>query len=319
MATTKATKPTKHTSKATAPGESIVAGVRISHPERVIDNSTGATKLHLVKYYEWIAPLMLPHLADRPVALVRVPDGIGGELFFQKHANKLALPHITQHKGLDPGHAPLLTIERDAALVGAAQMDAIEFHTWNGLASDLERPDRMVFDLDPDTALGWDAMIHAAQLTRELLAGFGLESWCKTSGGKGLHVVVPLQMDLGWEDVKTFSQAVARHMAGTFPDRFSAKMGKQNRNKKIFVDYLRNSRGSSTIAAFSARARDGLGVSVPLAWDEVEHTTSGDQWNIGNLHERIDALKADPWGGYAKCRQHITVAMRKRLDTSAVG
>jgi bifunctional non-homologous end joining protein LigD len=195
-------------------------------------------------------------------------------------------------------------------------MDAIEFHTWNGVASALGKPDRMVFDLDPDPALDWDAMIEAAQLARELLAELGLESWCKTSGGKGLHVVVPIAKALGWEDVKAFSQAVAQHMAGSLPERFSAKMGKQNRKKKIFVDYLRNNRGSSTIAAFSARARAGLGVSVPLAWNEVEHTTGGDQWTIGNLRERLDALKSDPWAGYSTCRQHITAAMRKRLDRS---
>jgi DNA ligase D-like protein (predicted polymerase)/DNA ligase D-like protein (predicted 3'-phosphoesterase) len=310
------TKPTKHAKKVSALDTSFVAGVRISHPERVIDESTGATKLDLVRYYEWIAPRMLPHLAERPVALVRGPDGIGGEHFFQKHGNKLALPHVTQHKGLDPGHAPLLTIDSIDALVSAAQMDAIEFHTWNGVASALGKPDRMVFDLDPDPALEWDAMIEAAQLTRELLAELGLESWCKTSGGKGLHVVVPITKALGWEDVKAFSQAIAQHMAGSLPERFSAKMGKQNRKKKIFVDYLRNNRGSSTIAAFSARARAGLGVSVPLAWHEVEHTTSGDQWTIGNLHERLDALKSDPWAGYSKCRQRITAAMRKRLDRS---
>ncbi|MFP3566516.1 DNA ligase D [Paraburkholderia sp. SIMBA_030] len=308
--------PTKHAKKASSRDESIVAGVRISHPDRVIDESTGATKLDLVRYYEWIAPRMLPHLADRPVALLRAPDGLDGEHFFQKHSNKLALPHVTQHKGLDPGHAPLLTIDSIEALASAAQMGVIEFHTWNGVASALEKPDRMVFDLDPDPALGWDAMIEAAQVTRELLAEFGLESWCKTSGGKGLHVVVPLEKGLGWEDVKAFSQAISQHMARTLPERFSAKMGQQNRKKKIFVDYLRNNRGSSTIAAFSARARAGLGVSVPLAWDEVKHTTSGDQWTIGNLRERLDALKGDPWAGYAKCRQRITAAMRKRLDRS---
>jgi bifunctional non-homologous end joining protein LigD len=313
-------KPAKRPAReASVPDDSTISGIRISHPDRVIDASTGATKLDLVRYYEWIAPRMLPHLADRPVALVRAPDGIGGELFFQKHANKLALPNVTQHKGLDPGHAPLLTIESTEALVSAAQMGTIELHTWNGVASALEKPDRMVFDLDPDSALGWDVMIEGAQLTRELLAELGLESWCKTSGGKGLHVVVPLAKVLGWDDVKAFSQAVAQHMARTLPERFSAKMGAQNRKGKLFVDYLRNNRGSSTIAAFSARARTGLGVSVPLAWDEVGHTTSGDQWNIANLHERLDALDGDPWSGYAKCRQRVTTAMRKRLDEAGKG
>jgi bifunctional non-homologous end joining protein LigD len=303
-----------HADEAKTNRPEIVAGVRISHPNRVIDASTRTTKLDLVRYYAWIAPRLLPHLADRPVALVRAPDGIGGEHFFQKHSDKLALPHVTQHEGLDPGHAPLLTIDSIEALIGAAQMDVIEFHTWNGVASALDTPDRMVFDLDPDPALGWDAMIDAARLVRERLAELGLEAWCKTSGGKGLHLVVPLAKALGWEAVKTFSHALAQHMAATLPERFSAKMGKQNRERKIFVDYLRNSRGSSTVAAFSARARAGLGVSVPLAWDEVEHTTSGDQWTIGNLRERLDALAGDPWAGYATCRQHVTDAMRKRLE-----
>jgi bifunctional non-homologous end joining protein LigD len=311
-----AAKGTKRTMKTSVTEEPLIAGVRISHPDRVIDEHSGATKLDLVRFYEWIAPWLLPHLADRPVALVRAPDGIGGEHFFQKHANRLALPHATQHKGLDPGHAPLLTIDSDTALIHAAQMGVIEFHTWNGVTSNLEKPDRMVFDLDPDPALGWDRMIEAALLTRDLLAELGLESWCKTSGGKGLHTVVPLAKGLGWDDVKAFSEAIARHMADTLPERFSAKMGKQNRKKKIFIDYLRNNRGSTSIAAFSARARAGLGVSVPLAWDEVEHTVSGDQWTVHNLKERLDALKDDPWAGYAKCRQRITAAMRKRLDRS---
>lgn len=290
-----------------------VAGVRISHPDRVIDPDSGTRKLDLVHYWEWVAPWLLPHLQDRPVSLVRAPDDIGGELFFQKHAQKLEIPHITQHAGLDPGHAPLLTIDSVEALVGAAQMGVIELHTWNALVTDIERPERMVFDLDPDPALGWDRMIEAAELTRTILTELGLESFCKTSGGKGLHVVVPLTPQAGWDEVKAFSQAVAQHMAATLPDRFSAKMGPQNRKRKIFVDYLRNNRGSSTIAAYSVRARPGLGVSVPITWDEVPGTTAGDQWTIANLHERLDALRQDPWAGYAKTRQRITATMKKRL------
>jgi bifunctional non-homologous end joining protein LigD len=294
--------------------DATIAGVRVSHPARVIDDSTGATKLDLVRYYEWIAPWMLPHLVHRPVGLLRATGGIGAEAFFQRHANRVALPHVTQHEGLDAGHAPLLTIDNVQALISAAQRDAIEFHTWNGVVSALEKPDRMVFDLDPDPSLGWDSMIEGARLTRELLAELGLQSWCKTSGGKGLHVISPLVRDLGWDDVKAFSRAIAQHLALTLPDRFSAKMGPRNRQRKLFVDYLRNSRGASTIAMFSARARPGLGVSVPLAWDELEQTMRGDQWNIGNLRARLDALEGDPWAGYAKCRQRITAAMRKRLD-----
>ncbi|MFL9961011.1 DNA ligase D [Paraburkholderia sediminicola] len=303
------------TAKTTAkPAAAEVAGVRVSHPDRVIDKSTGTRKIDLVQYYEAVADWMLPHLQDRPVSLVRAPEDIGGELFFQKHSQKLSIPNVTQHPGLDPGHPALITVETLKALVGAAQMGTVEFHTWNAVAANIEKPDRMVFDLDPDASLGWERMIEAAQLTRSLLEELGLESFCKTSGGKGLHVVVPLAKQAGWDEVKDFSQAVAQHMATTLPKYFSAKMGAQNRKQKIFVDYLRNNRGSSTVAAFSARARPGLGVSVPLAWDEVASTTGGDQWTIENLHERLAGLKRDPWEDYAKTRQRITAAMKKRLD-----
>ncbi|SOE64852.1 bifunctional non-homologous end joining protein LigD [Burkholderia sp. D7] len=295
-------------------GTELVAGVKISHPDRVIDPSVGTRKLDLALYYESVAPWMLPHLKDRPVSLVRAPGDITGELFFQKHSEKLTIPNVKQHPGIDPGHPALITIENVGALVGAAQMGTIEMHTWNALAARLEKPDRMVFDLDPGDGLGWDRMQEAARLTRELLTELGLESFCKTSGGKGLHVVVPLTPHAGWDEVKGFSQAVAQHMASTLPKHFSAKMGKQNRRDKIFVDYLRNNRGSSTVAAFSLRARPGMGVSVPIGWDELDATTSGDQWNIGNLHERLDALKTDPWSQYAKTRQRITASMKKRLD-----
>ncbi|MFM0373288.1 DNA ligase D [Paraburkholderia aspalathi] len=310
---TPATKTTAAKSK-TAATPASVAGVRVSHPDRVIDKSTGTRKIDLVRYYESVADWMLPHLQDRPVSLVRAPEEIGGELFFQKHSQKLSIPNVTQHPGLDPGHPPLITVDTLKALVGAAQMGTIEFHTWNAVVSNIEKPDRMVFDLDPDASLGWERMIEAAQLTRSLLEELGLTSFCKTSGGKGFHVVVPLAKHAGWDEVKTFSQAVAQHMATTLPKYFSAKMGAQNRKQKIFVDYLRNNRGSSTVAAFSARARPGLGVSVPLSWDEVATTTSGDQWTIENVHERLADLERDPWADYAKTRQRITAAMRKRLD-----
>lgn len=295
-------------------GTELVAGVKISHPDRVIDPSSGARKIDVVQYYEAVAQWMLPHLQDRPVSLVRAPGDIGGELFFQKHSEKLTIPNVTQHPGIDPGHPSLITIESDAALVGAAQMGTIEMHTWNALAAKLEKPDRVVFDLDPGEGLGWNRMIEAASVTRDLLEELGLTSFCKTSGGKGVHVVVPLTPQAGWDEVKAFSQAIAQHMATTLPDYFSAKMGKQNRRDKIFVDYLRNNRGSSTVSAFSLRARPGMGASVPIDWDELPTTTSGDQWNIFNLHERLDGLKKDPWRDYPKTRQRITAAMKKRLD-----
>ncbi|WP_321880483.1 DNA ligase D [Paraburkholderia bannensis] len=300
--------------KGATTGETEVAGIRITHPERVIDEASGLRKIDLVHYFESVAPWLLPQLHQRPAALVRAPSGIGGELFFQKHASKLQIPHATQHEGLDPGHAALMTFESADAIVGAAQMDAIEFHTWNARVTSIEKPDRLIFDLDPDPALGWDRMIEAAQLTRELLDALGLRAWCKTSGGKGLHVVVPLARHATWDAAKDFARAVAVHMAATLPDRFSAKMGPKNRTGRIFVDYLRNGRGATSIAAYAPRARPGLGVSVPIRWDELESVTGGAQWTVANLHERLDELHADPWEGYSEVRQRITAAMRKQLD-----
>lgn len=295
-------------------GAPKVAGVRVSHPGRVIDPHTGTRKLDLVEYWEWIAPWLLPHLKGRPVSLVRAPADIGGELFFQKHADKLEIPNVALHAGLDPGHEALITIDDVKGLIGAAQMGTIELHTWNAHVSNIEKPDRAVFDLDPDPSLDWRAVIEAAQLTRALLDELGLVSFCKTSGGKGLHVVVPLARHAGWDDVKAFAHAVARHMAATLPERFTATMGPRNRKGKIFVDYLRNNRGASTIAAYSVRARPGLGVSVPIAWDELPDTTGAAQWTLANLHERLDTLKHDPWRAYAHVRQRVTAALRKRLS-----
>lgn len=296
-----------------AAADDRVGRVRITHPDRVLDPQSGTRKIDLAHYWQWVAPWLLPDLKGRPVSLVRAPGDIAGELFFQKHAERREIPFVTQHEGLDPGHGPLLLIDSVDALLGAAQMGTIELHTWNAHASNIERPDRIVFDLDPDPALPWRAMIDAAQLVRGLLDELGLVSFCKTSGGKGLHVVVPLTRHAGWDDVKNFSRAVAQHVAGALPDRFTATMGPRHRRGKIFVDYLRNGRGASTIAAYSVRARPGMGVSVPLDWDEVPDTTGGAQWTIDTLRERLDALKRDPWEGYAHARQRITASMRARL------
>jgi len=297
-------------------GPDQLGRVRITHPDRVLDPRSGTRKIDLARYWQWIAPWLLPDLKGRPVSLVRAPGDIAGELFFQKHAERREIPFVTQHAGLDPGHGPLLSLDSVDALLGAAQMGTIELHTWNAHASNIERPDRIVFDLDPDPALPWSAMIEAAQLVCGLLDELGLASFCKTSGGKGLHVVVPITRHLGWDDVKDFSRAVAQHIAGALPDRFTATMGPRHRRGKIFIDYLRNGRGASTIAAYSARARPGMGVSVPLRWDEVPDTTGGAQWTIDTLHERLDRLERDPWEGYDDTRQRISAQMRARLGAS---
>jgi bifunctional non-homologous end joining protein LigD len=299
-----------------APASASAAGkIKISNPERVIDKSTGATKMELARYYAEVAPWALPHLHQRPVALVRAPEGIDGELFFQKHTEKLGIPHITQlDTALFPDHAALLTIESVEALVSAAQMGTIELHTWNAVAPDLEHPDRFVLDLDPDEALPWKRMIEATQLTQTLLDEIGLQSYLKTSGGKGLHVIVPLYATHSWAEVKAFSQAIARYMAKLMPHHFSAVSGPKNRVGKIFIDYLRNSQGASTVAAYSVRAREGLAVSVPIHRDELAELKGANLWTIRNLMSRLEEQgDDDPWSGIATVDQVITADMRKQM------
>lgn len=300
--------------------EPAVRGVRITHPDRVIDPASGATKLELARYYESVATHALPHLKGRPVALVRAPDGVEGELFFQKHLQQLSIPRLRElDVSLDPGHAPLMVIDNATALVGAAQMGTVELHTWNAVYTSIEKPDRVVFDLDPGAGLPWARMVEAAELTKTLLDELGLVSFLKTSGGKGLHVVVPLARRHTWEQAKAFVKAVAQHMAATLPQRFSAKAGPRNRVGKVFVDYLRNSRGATSAAAFSARARPMLPVSVPIAWEELVELRAANQWNIRNLAQRLRDLEGrDPWAGYTGTRQTLHAAIRHLgLDEAA--
>jgi bifunctional non-homologous end joining protein LigD len=290
----------------------VVRGVRITHAQRVIDRASGATKLELVRYYDSVASHLLPHLKSRPVALVRAPEGVDGELFFQKHLQQLVVPRLRQlDPALDPGHAPLMVIDNVTALVGAAQMGTVELHTWNAVQSSIERPDRVVFDLDPGAGLAWARMVEAAELVKTLLDELGLQSFVKTSGGKGLHIVVPIARRHSWEQSKAFAKAVAQHLAASLPQRFSAKSGPRNRVGKVFVDYLRNSRGATSAAAYSVRARPTLPVSVPIAWDELVQLRSASQWNIHNLVQRLQELEgADPWAGYARVRQTLAAALR---------
>jgi DNA ligase D len=249
---------------------------------------------------------------------VRAPQGLAGETFFQRHSARAPIEGVTQHEGLDPGHPAILSIDTLEALVHVAQMDTIELHTWNALASEVEQPDRVVFDLDPDPALGWDRVIEAAQLTRGVLADLGLESFCKTSGGKGLHVIVPVVPGTSWDESKAFSRAVAQRLASGWPTQFTATMGPEHRKKKIYVDYLRNARGASTAVAWGVRARPGMGVSVPIGWDELTQTTGGAQWSLAELDvlraRMAQVGRADPWAAYAGVRQAVTSELTLRLE-----
>ena len=286
--------------------------VRITHPDRVIDASSGTTKMQLAEYYASVAEWILPQLKDRPVALVRAPDGIAGELFFQKNAEHLAIPGIRTLDKKVTGQ-PVMLINNAEALIGAVQMSTVELHTWNATTVDLEKPDRFVLDLDPDPALPWKSMVEATALTLAVLDELGLRAFLKTSGGKGIHLVVPLIRKHGWDEVKDFSHAIVSHMAKLLPERFSAVSGPKNRVGRIFIDYLRNGLGATTICAYAARTREGLPVSVPLFIDEVKEIKGGNQWNIHNVHERLAEVGDEPWVDMKKTRQSITAEMRKRV------
>lgn len=284
--------------------------LRVTNPERVVDPSTGITKLDVIRYYALVGELMMEHLKRRPLTLVRAPSGIGAELVFQKHADVKKLPGVKQMaQSLDPDNPPMLEIAGVEGILSVAQWNAIELHTQNALAKSYETPDRMVFDLDPGEGVEWTQMQEAAQIMHAFLDELGLPSFLKTSGGKGLHVVVPVKPEYGWDTVKAFSQAIVRHLAATLPDRFAFKSGPRNRVGKIFIDYLRNGRGATTISAWSARARPGLGISVPLAWDELMKLKSSAQWTVANVHTRLDKGN-EPWAGYAKAAKGLTKAMK---------
>ncbi|MCY1206208.1 Multifunctional non-homologous end joining protein LigD [compost metagenome] len=318
-----APKAARHTGTQPKPGtaakRATAAGgkVAISHAGRVIDTASGLTKGDLVRYYERAAPLMLPHLRGRPIAMVRAPSGVGGEQFFQRHGDTLRVDGLNVlDPGLWPGHPALLEIASAEALVSAAQLNVVEFHTWNASKRSIDRPNRIVFDLDPGEGVPWAQMQEAATLMKALLDELGLASFLKTSGGKGLHVVVPITPRAGWDEVKAFAHDVVRHVAKTIPQRFVAKSGPRNRVGKIFIDYLRNGVGATTAAAFSARARPGLGVSMPVWWEELDTLQGAAQWTVSNAGTRLDAVAADdPWADYADTRQAITRAAARLART----
>ena len=303
---------TKTKTKTQAKASAMDGKVRITHPERVIDASSGTTKLQLAEYYASVAEFILPELEDRPVALVRAPDGIAGELFFQKNPERLAIPGIVSLDKALTGQ-PVMIINNAEALIGAVQMSTVELHTWNATSVDLDKPDRFVLDLDPDPALPWKSMVEATQLTLSVLDELGLKAFLKTSGGKGIHVVVPLTRKLGWDEVKGFSHAIVSHMAKLLPDRFSAVSGPKNRVGRIFIDYLRNGLGATTICAYAARTREGLPVSVPIFREEVAELKGANLWNVHNVHERLAEVGHEPWAGLKKTRQSITAEMRRRI------
>jgi bifunctional non-homologous end joining protein LigD len=297
--------------KAASPGSSLPATFKVTHGERVMDKESGVTKLELVEYYALVGELMMPHLKGRPVSLVRAPEGVGGELFFQKHvADTRKMPGVGQvDQALDPTHPSMTRIDTVEGILSSAQWNVVEIHSQNAVETRYDTPDRIVFDLDPGEGVEWPAMQEAVQVVRAFLQELGLNPFLKTSGGKGLHVVVPIKPKLDWDTVKDFSHAIVNHLTKTLPDRFSGKSGARNRVGRIFVDYLRNGRGATTVTAWSARVRPGLGISVPVRWEELPELTSGAHWTVRTVGERLEVGNT-PWDDYDKSAVTLTKAMK---------
>jgi bifunctional non-homologous end joining protein LigD len=291
-----------------------VDGVRLTSPDKILYPEQGTTKEDLAAYYVAIQDWILPHIEDRPLTLVRCPQGRGKQCFFQKHMDELDSPFIEKIRVKEEKAArDYGTLDSVQGLLTLVQLGALELHTWNSRADKLEKPDRFIIDLDPDEGLSWELVIDAAREVRALLEELGLQSFAKTTGGKGFHIVVPIQRRGEWAEVRDFSRAVAAAIAAASPDRYTLDVSKAKRKGRLLLDYLRNTRGATAVEVFSTRARMGATVSAPVTWDELEAGIRSDAFNIYNLPERLKKLKQDPWKEYGTVKQSITVPMKKRL------
>jgi bifunctional non-homologous end joining protein LigD len=280
-----------------------VAGVRLTNPGRVLYPEQRITKLELARYYEAIADRLLVHVAGRPLTLVRCPEGSGNACFYQKHATA-GMPEAV--RAIDIGGGERYTTVDDAAgLVSLVQMGVLEIHPWSCTGEDLEHPDRLIFDLDPGPGVGWVDVVEGAKAVRVRLSEAGLDAFVKTSGGKGLHVVAPLDGSDSWERVKAFTKGMAQAMAADDPARYIATMSKAKRRGKIFVDYLRNARGATAVAAYSTRARAGAAVSTPLAWRDLGSRTDPSRFSIRTVLRRVARTGTDPWATFQSLHQSI--------------
>lgn len=290
-----------------------VAGVSISHADRVMypafaEASAGKpiTKLDVARFYERIADWILPHLRGRPLTLVRCPEGLKGECFYMKHSKiwaPAALRRVKIQEKTKVGD--YLVADNIAAVVSLVQMDVLEIHTWNTCIDKVELPDRIVFDMDPGARVVWDKVIESARLVRRMLKTVGLESFPKTTGGKGLHVVVPLVPRADWRECLEFSRALAEAIERHDPTLYTTTFAKAGRERKILIDYMRNNRTNTSVAAFSTRARPGAPVSMPVRWEEVTPALDPASWTIATAERRLTSLRRDPWRDYWTCTQRL--------------
>ena len=289
-------------------------GIRFTHPERILWEEAGITKQGLAEFYADIAESILPHVVGRPLSLLRCPSGTAAKCFFAKHPWQGLDKRVRR---VDTGDKkPMLAIDDITGLISLVQAGVVEIHPWGSTIDHLEQPDRLIFDLDPGENVPWEVVIDAAYDVRDRLATLGLQSFVKTSGGKGLHIVAPIQPEAAWDEVKTFAKTIAGTMAKERADRYVATMAKRARGAHIFVDYLRNDRGATAVAAYSTRALPRASVSIPLSWDELSPGLRSDHFTVGNVLNRLSSLKREPWQGFFKIRrrlpqfQHVTRRQR---------
>ena len=290
-----------------AAGRVDVAGVSLSHPDRQLYPDPPLTKLDLARYYERVADWIVPHLAGRPLTLVRCPEGLTGECFFMKHSKVWApgpLRRVNIREKTKVGE--YLIADDVAGVVALVQMGVLEIHTWNSTDADVEHPDRIVIDLDPGERVSWKQVIAAARVVRGTLEALDLRSFVKTTGGRGLHVVVPLVPQADWAACLEFSRTLSEAIERAEPDRYTTQFAKAGREDKILIDFLRNNRTNTSVAAFSTRARDGATVSVPLTWDELKPSVPPDRFTVTTVPARLGKLARDPWKEYWSSRQKLT-------------
>jgi bifunctional non-homologous end joining protein LigD len=298
-----------------APSSSLatVAGVPISHPDRLIYPDQEISKLQLARYYESIADWIVPHVTGRPLTLVHCPAGIASPCMYLKHAKQWgpsALRRVKIQEKTKVGE--YLVADNIEAVVSLAQMGIVEVHTWNSTDDDIERPNRIVWDLDPGPQVAWKDVVAAAKVVRDVLMALELESWVKTTGGRGLHVVMPITPARDWSECLEFSRSVAEAIERTDPQRYTTRFAKAGRARKILIDYLRNNRTNTSVCAFSPRARPGAMVSMPLEWRELG--AGAERWTLLTVPERLKRRKSDPWAGYGAASQRLSNASIRAIS-----
>lgn len=286
--------------------ELTIAGVRVSNPNKVLYPEQGITKRALAEYYEAIAGWILPHVRNRPISLVRCPMGRAKKCFFQRHAGSGVPPQIREVKisGFEESGAYLYFSDK-GGLIALVQMGVLEMHPWGSRVDRPERPDRLIFDLDPGEGLSFSDVAAAAIKTRKFLDALNLTSFVKTTGGKGLHVVVPIARRYSWRDAKAFAKAAAERMAAREPQRYLTRISIAERRGRIFIDYLRNDPTSTAVAPYSTRAREGAPVATPLFWREVTAKLNPSSFDIVSVPKRLARLKQDPWAEICSMPQQL--------------